>query len=487
VTAGVPAVTIPTRTRQASRLTAREPAGAAQVLTSERGGVSSDALYSSISLTPLARALIASAPMKRLKRVKQLTVAHWVFPGANHTRFEHSLGVWKLAQDALHYLVTTTEPALLPDANDVDAFALAALLHDIGHCGAGSHLLEELDYAGANHETTTIRLLHEPPISSLLRDRFPDGSGPRRIAAVLDGTAPLSPLLSSGLDIDKLDYLPRDGHACGVPYGNIDAPRLLHSLRWAPEDAGGPPTLALDIGGLIAFEHALMARRAMYGRVYYHPDVRSATAITQALWQRLVGQGTPIPATRSGLPWDDDEAREWVVHATTGVRLEYGTDVLRDCWLGQMPYTVAATVRGARVAQLRHASATTVTDMSDTLAAHWGQKSGTVLIDIPRKPAFLPLDVKIRRGDGQVVPVTSLQEECPLVTIPGQLGDTMAPIRVMTAHVTGSPCHRNIRRSADDIPMRARDEKSGLASAHGHCPKFTWTRYTLRASHNLSC
>jgi uncharacterized protein len=239
-----------------------------------------------VPLTPRVRALVDTAEMRRLARVSQLGLVSLVYPGAIHSRFEHSLGVYRLALAFLARLRHDPRFARVVDEADAAAFVVAALVHDIGHWPF-CHPIEDIGIATfPRHEDLVLDLLSGgEPGAILARDWALD---PARVAALVSGAADdpagriLRSLLSGPIDVDKIDYLGRDSLHAGVPYGrHFDEERLLSSL--CLDEAG--TALAITEKGRTAAEMLVFARYVMFSEVYWHPAVRSATAMLQrAVW-----------------------------------------------------------------------------------------------------------------------------------------------------------------------------------------------------------
>ncbi|HEX6816790.1 MAG TPA: HD domain-containing protein, partial [Ktedonobacterales bacterium] len=194
-----------------------------------------DSLYDLIPLGELELDLIATPEFVRLQGVKQLGFCYRVWPGATHTRFEHSLGVYYLMLRGLRALRAQSPDAVSRDPHDLRALLAAALLHDVGHYPF-SHAIEELGDPIVPHERAGRRLIEGSSIADVLERH---GLDPARVANLVDpprdrqllpSDALLIRLLSGPLDVDKLDYLPRDARACNVPYGGVDVTRLLSAL-----------------------------------------------------------------------------------------------------------------------------------------------------------------------------------------------------------------------------------------------------------------
>jgi HD superfamily phosphohydrolase len=246
--------------------------------------------------------LLGTREVQRLRRIRQLGLTSFAFPGAEHTRFAHAIGaahVMKLFLARLRQVDgdlpfwqrVTSERAR-------DAIA-AAFLHDLGH-GPLSHLFEEAMPGAPSHETWTERILVDPS-SEVHRVLVGDDPHlPQRVAELIRGRHALPYLaraVSGTFDVDRCDYLLRDAHATGVRYGEYDLPWLLRSLRF---DEGAQPGLAIDgVKGLAAIEAFLLARFFMFQQVYFHKSTRAAEWMIGAILRRalaLVRDGTRLPS-----------------------------------------------------------------------------------------------------------------------------------------------------------------------------------------------
>ena len=221
-----------------------------------------DSVHGNIKLTVLERSIVDSPGMQRLRGIKQLGLTNLVYPGANHTRFEHSLGT-------LHLTGEICENIQLGEEESFELRA-AALLHDIGH-GAFSHESDYFlkKYLGETHESVAAKKLEEPDMARLLEK---EGLRPARVASLICGKG-LGAIITSGVGSDRMDYLLRDSYYTGVAYGVIDADRLIHTMCLR----GG--SVVLDDGGLEAAESLLIARFLMFSTVYSHHAVRIASAM----------------------------------------------------------------------------------------------------------------------------------------------------------------------------------------------------------------
>ena len=232
-----------------------------------------DPLYGQIAVaSPLLLGLIDSRAVQRLRQIRQLGVSYLTFLGAEHSRFSHSLGAMTLMDRALQHL--EQEEGLRFSRQGRELALAGALLHDIGHC-AFSHTLEST--LGHHHEALGARLLREDPqLKRLL------GARGAALANLMEGRTPtrelqiIHSLLSSQLDVDRLDYLVRDAHSTGVNSGQVDLGRIIASLTVRKG------RLMVKERGLLAVEEYFLARYFMYWKVYYHKTSRAMELLMKA-------------------------------------------------------------------------------------------------------------------------------------------------------------------------------------------------------------
>ncbi|HLN73411.1 MAG TPA: HD domain-containing protein, partial [Prolixibacteraceae bacterium] len=205
--------------------------------------------------------LIEHPYFQRLRRIKQLGLSSMVYPGANHTRFEHALGALHLMRSAIGILRLKGQDITDEEA---DAVTVAILLHDIGH-GPFSHVLECTLVPGVSHEKISLLLMQE------LNRRF-DNKLELAIQIFTDKYPKhfLHQLVSSQLDMDRLDYLSRDSFFSGVSEGVISSERIIKMLNVKNDE------LVVEYKGIYSVENFLIARRLMYWQVYLHKTVLSA-------------------------------------------------------------------------------------------------------------------------------------------------------------------------------------------------------------------
>ncbi len=250
--------------------------------------------------------LLQASEVQRLRRIRQLGLTSFAFPGAEHTRFAHALGAAHVMQLLLARLRQIDRE--LPFWQRVtserarDAIA-AAFLHDLGH-GPLSHLFEEAMPGAMRHEDWTTRIVLDPATAVHKILASDDANLPARVAGLVGGAHELPYLakaVSGTFDVDRCDYLLRDAHATGVRYGEYDLPWLLRSLRFDDAAASGrAPGLAIDgAKGLAAIEDFLLARLFMFQQVYFHKSTRAAEWMIGAILRRAVALaqgGTRLPS-----------------------------------------------------------------------------------------------------------------------------------------------------------------------------------------------
>jgi HD superfamily phosphohydrolase len=224
--------------------------------------------------------LIDAPEFQRLRRIKQLGLALYTYQGAEHSRFTHSLGVLHLMTRVLdrlgeHYKISEADRA---------AARAAALLHDVGH-GSFSHVMEKvLDF---HHEAWTVRavLSEETEIGRVLRSYSEEL--PHRVASIIEGKfqpAALAQLVSSQLDVDRMDYLLRDSLMTGAKYGIYDLEWIINALQIDEEG----DRIYVAARGLYAVEEYLQARYYMFRQVYFHRTLRSAEAVLRSVLRRAL-------------------------------------------------------------------------------------------------------------------------------------------------------------------------------------------------------
>lgn len=367
-----------------------------------------DPLWNTIRLDPTALALIDTPEFQRLRHVRQLGLAHLVYPGATHTRFDHALGVYHLARWALGILGERGE---LEDVDPADCRLVpyAALLHDVGHYPF-SHALEELDEARVpgHHEALAQRFLAAPAIRGALEGVAPDAAARVEAMVRARSDSPLQGLVAGSLDLDKIEYLRRDARFCGVPYGEVDVDRLLHALTVLTDPETGRREIGIHEKGLSALESLLFSKYQMFRNVYWHHAVRAATALLKRLVQEAVDGGLLRPDELVG---KGDERLLALLEARAEGRDEPTARRVAEVWLPairarRLPKRAlelpGSVLRGLAVEEWAPADAPLLEALERRLARELGLPEGGVFVDYPEKPRMMGLDLLFLRRDGGV-------------------------------------------------------------------------------------
>ena len=224
--------------------------------------------------------LIDAQEFQRLRRIKQLGLGLYTYQGAEHSRFTHSLGAFHLMTRVLDRL---GERHSIAEKDRVAARA-AALLHDVGH-GSFSHVMEKV--LGFHHERWTVQVLlsEQTEVGALLRSH--SSELPLKVASIIEGKfqpSALAQLVSSQLDVDRMDYLLRDSLMTGAKYGIYDLEWIINALA-IDEEAD---RIYVEARGLYAVEEYLQARYYMFRQVYFHRTLRSAEAVLRSIIRRAL-------------------------------------------------------------------------------------------------------------------------------------------------------------------------------------------------------
>lgn len=283
-----------------------------------------DPIHGFVHFTNHERNVINSRPFQRLRHIRQLGMSHYVYPSANHTRFEHSIGVMELATRVFEGVASRVPEALVQLLPEFDkenrshwrhTLRMAALCHDLGHLPFSHAGEEQLFPDDWDHERMTVELIRgmtdlwavvpegdDRPLDAeeiakvaVGQDDYPDGT-------LTDGEAVLSEIITGNyFGVDRIDYLLRDSLHVGVASGTFDHHRLIEMLCVLPEPPDRPqadksltPSLGVDIGGLSAAEALLTARHFMFKQVYFHPVRRIYDIHLQEFTAELVTDGFPV-------------------------------------------------------------------------------------------------------------------------------------------------------------------------------------------------
>lgn len=317
--------------------------------------------------------LVDSPALQRLHHIRQLGFAYLVYPGANHTRFEHSLGAMHLASLLCRHLGFGTA--------ETRTICCAALLHDIGH-GPYSHASERLmqEYTQFSHDDIREQL-KEPILAKQLEK---NSISPDEVAALISGSHRYAGIIHGDLDVDRMDYLLRDAHYTGAPYGNFDAERLTKSLAVVDN------TIVLNESGISAAESLLIARTLMGPSVYYHHACRIAEEMF-------------LLACRSHFRKDVDAVREFLTMddvTATALLLNSDEEITRDLInrIRTRNLYKRAVYAGKELVDRDHLPQTKsgIERLHTAIAETAGVAPDKIILDIPPLRKEMKMDIKIR-------------------------------------------------------------------------------------------
>ncbi len=335
--------------------------------------------------------LLDTPAVQRLHHIRQLGFAYLVYPGANHTRFEHSLGAMHLASLLCRHLG-------LPESETLTVCA-AGLLHDIGH-GPYSHASERLmqNYGEYAHDNI-IPFLKCGRIAEILDE---NDICPADVAEIVAGTHPLAPIIHGDLDVDRMDYLLRDAHYTGVPYGMLDAQRLIHSLTFMQGE------LVVNDSGLAAAESLLIARTLMGPSVYYHHVSRIAEEMFLAAAN---AHFTEVPADINRFMQLDDAAAAVLLLNSPS---ETSREMMSRIWTRRLFKRAVSADRtlvdAERITRLRPEEEKRI---AEKIAETAGVAPESVILDIPPLRKEMRMQVQVRNRHDlvpfeEIVPMISM-------------------------------------------------------------------------------
>jgi uncharacterized protein len=391
-----------------------------------------DPLWNNVRVDATALRLVDTAVFQRLRYVRQLGWAYLVYPGATHSRFEHALGTYHLAGRTLALLAEKGELAKVP-SDDARVVSVAALLHDVGHYPF-SHALEEI--GAPHHEDVARPLITEGEVASVLASEI-SADAAERVLALIRGksSSPLQGLVSGSLDLDKIEYLKRDALMCGVPYGEIDVDRLLHSLTLVTDGTTRREVVAVTEKGLAALESLLFAKYQMYRNVYWHHAVRSATC----MYKRLVDDAIACHAldVRSLATFSDEQLLHHLEERASSPLLA----ALRHRRLYKRAFECPSAELANDAGEWIASDRALAVEVEDALAREVGLAPGELLLDYPEKTQMLGLDIPVRFRDGTVWQLTQagLEGIINLPMLSQELYQSARWLRVFTARPVDLP------------------------------------------------
>ena len=365
-----------------------------------------DPVHGYVYITEAEKEVIDSFPVQRLHRLRQLAGAEYVYPGANHTRFEHSIGVMHLAG----LLAENPHLSQLLSEDEVQKVRIAALLHDVGH-GPFSHVFEHLlvKFLNKTHEDINVWIVQKSELKDILNDL---GYNPDELSKLSVGLlhkpdrAFMDQIIRSAVDVDKLDFVVRDTYHTGAEYGYVDIFRLIHMLDVLDEN------LAVDLGALSALESFILARIESFKSIYFH-RVGRAVQIMLAIAMEKAKDELGLVDFRS--PEDYlvlDDYTVWTMLKGCKRSMEVMENLERRELL-KCAYDQTFYVRDKTVSSLF--SVEEIRDqMRDKIASEAGVESKSVVIDVPTLPSvpyrhsvlLEPMEIPVfhRTRDGERIP-----------------------------------------------------------------------------------
>jgi HD superfamily phosphohydrolase len=281
-------------------------------------------IYGFINLDDWEHEIINQSPFQRLRRIRQLSWTDYVYPGAMHTRFEHSIGVMQMVTNLYNGIISNSKniSELGLDKSGQERYLkllrIAALLHDVGH-GPFSHAAEELlpEFNGTNvkHEDYSLAIIRryfKDVIENHKHNRNFDFKVDDIIGLIEGGTkagraAIWQDLISGQLDADRMDYLLRDSYHAGVEYGKYDWRRIAATIQIVHDPETEAPRIGITAAGRHAAEAMLIARYMMFNQVYFHKTRVILDYHFQKAFSELLPNGKlPLPDNlEEYISWDD--------------------------------------------------------------------------------------------------------------------------------------------------------------------------------------
>lgn len=333
-----------------------------------------DSIHGDLHLTDFELKIVDTVEMQRLRRIKQLGFTNLVYPGANHTRFEHSIGTLFLANK-----VGTT---LELDKEVVELLRICGLLHDIGH-SPFSHVSEKA--LKHRHETVTKEIIADSNITDIIEERF----DVKLITSIIDGKTKYGKIISGDLDVDRMDYLARDSYYTGVAYGVIDTERLIYSLTYDDNN------LVLSPKGVQAAESTLLARYFMYPTVYQHHTTRIVNSMFKVSLSKLLEENV---VTERELRYLDDGDLINITRNTPGLPEKTMKNLdTRHLYKKTDTINLAQFEEPSKIVEMDKKY---LIEAEEAIAKKLDIEPEEVIIDIPEELSFKKMNVLVESYDG---------------------------------------------------------------------------------------
>ncbi|KKG14133.1 phosphohydrolase [Methanosarcina sp. 2.H.T.1A.6] len=339
-----------------------------------------DPVHGYIEMDEIVQELLATPQMQRLRRIKQLGFSNLVYPGANHTRFEHSLGTMHLASMLMKNLDSIEE-------DKKKEIRAASLLHDVGH-GPFSHVTENVIDKYTRHRHDDVKeIVGKGEIKEVLKKH---GISPGDLAKHVKGETSLGQILSSEIDVDRMDYLVRDAHYTGVAFGVVDYNRLINQMHFYED------RLVVDYGGLKAAESLLVSRFWMNTSVYYHHVTRISEAMCSKTVEYMIKNRELDPARLRQM---DDTDLIAAMRNASG----YAGELARRLDARKLYKRALYTgLEDAGKGVLKHRDKIERTEKE--IAELAGVDPQFVIVDIPKTPEMLEMKAMIK-ADHRMIPL----------------------------------------------------------------------------------
>ncbi len=328
-----------------------------------------DPLYGYIDIDETERKIIDSPEMQRLRRIRQVGLSNLVYPGATHTRFQHSLGVMHLAGRFAESLNLNHERR--------KELRIAGLLHDSGH-GPFSHASEFVaEQEGLSHEEMSCRKVRK------LEDRIPVDT--ERVEKIIHGELEIGQAVAGEIDADRMDYLERDAYFTGTDYGNIDAETII---RVAEIDSR---RLVFSHKAVQALEGLLTARFHMMKSVYTHHASQIAEKMLQRSLENYLEQGNDVEAM---MKMDDYEAHNQLLNSNGAAKKLYSKIKDRRLYKRALVWDIDDLSQP----QLEHLEKIDEKELEEEIAEEADLKQEKVIADTPWTPEIQHLDIKVKKN-----------------------------------------------------------------------------------------
>jgi len=336
-----------------------------------------DPIHGNITLSDIELRLLDTPQLQRMRRIKQNGLCYLIYPAMNSTRFEHSLGVMHLAGRVADHLELSREEKI--------NLRIAGLLHDIGHC-AFSHTSDAvLSKIGISHEENSIQMIIRTEIADILKE---NGINPIEITELITGRGRFGKIISSEIDVDKMDYLIRDSYYAGVAYGIIDLERIIYGMKIIKEE------MVIDRGSLEAVESLLISRNMMYQTVYRHHTKRIVESMFSEALNDLLENGK---VRYDEFLLMDDIDLVYVLRHSGG----YSQDIMRRIDERRLFKTFFQENLSAVNENFRKEMYENKHKIQERIADDYGIEKGYLLLDMPESK-MSEFMIKVEDSDGEL-------------------------------------------------------------------------------------